>query len=112
MANPFYDASMRRGAQEHGSKWDPAELDAAPQFAPYLGTGQRIRVTRTYEGGEEFTRTGAVGRTTGWRPAFLLMHRSTDSGTSDVLHADDTIVAVQVRDGGRYVPVAETGGAR
>lgn len=104
MNNAFYTESVTRGKREHGSKWDTTALDAAPQFAAYFGTGQRIRVTRTYESGETDTRTGRVSRTTGWRPAFLLMSRSNALGSSDVLGPDDVITAVQ-DSRGRYVPV-------
>jgi hypothetical protein len=76
----------------------------APQFAAYLGTDQRIRVQTTYPNGETWTRTGTVGVTTGWRPAFLLMRRRTDHGSSDVLRPDDRIIAVQR--GRTYEPVA------
>lgn len=74
---------------------DDSDLD--PRFTPFLHTGQRIRV-RT----GDFSRTGTVGITTGWRPAYLLMHRSNARGSWDVLGYRDHITAVKV--GRYYVP--------
>lgn len=59
---------------------------------------------RTTYGDEVVERTGTVGITTGWHPAFLLMSRSSAMGSSDVLSARDVIVAV--KRGRSYVPVA------
>jgi hypothetical protein len=106
MPNYFYTESVQRGRREHGDKWNPSALDAAAQFVPYFGTGQRIRVTRDY-GNESWTRTGRVSRTTGWRPAFLLMYRSNATGSSDVLSPEDQIVAVQ-NARGQYIPVSSS----
>lgn len=87
--------------------FDPSAL--APQFWPYFGTDTRIRVERTHDSVplEECcrTRTGRVGITTGWRPVFLLIHRSSDHGSSYMLGRDDKIVAVQNRPGGPYLQV-------
>lgn len=65
--------------------------DLAPQFASYLHSGQRIRVRFSH--GEE--RTGTVGKTMGWKPAYLLMARSDSMGSSDLLGAGDQIVGVK-----------------
>jgi len=100
-------ARIIRGKQEHGDRFDPSAL--ASQFDRYYRTDQRIRVTTTYGTGpdaETYTRTGTVGMTSGWRPAYLLMRRSSDHGSSDVLGARDVVVAVQRRPGGPYVPVS------
>lgn len=56
------------------------------------GTNVRVRVVNEKTG---YERTGTVSRTTGWSPALLLMHRSNDNGSSDVLGPDDRIVAVK-----------------
>lgn len=59
---------------EYGSKWDPSDLE--PRFIPFFRTDQRIRVACMFNTSQpEHVRTGTVGVTTGWRPAFLLMHR-------------------------------------
>lgn len=93
-------AYLARCRARHGDKFDPSEL--VPRFAAFLGTGQRIRVANTRY---DYVRTGTVGATGGWRPAFLLMHRSSDVGSSDILGPDDVITHVQY--GRRYVPVAD-----
>ena len=69
----------------------------ASSFAGYHGTAQRIRVR--FASGAELT--GTVGKTTGWRPAYLLMLRSSDRGSPHLLTIDDQIIAVQR--GRRYV---------
>lgn len=88
-----FDNYLTRQRAEYGDRFDPSSL--APQFIPYLNSGQRIKVRSTYGGDEVYERTGTVGVTGGWRPAFLLMHRSSDIGSSDVLGRKDEIVAVQ-----------------
>ena len=96
---------MKETYEQHlirrGQYTDTSDLDAAGQFKPYF-RGPRIRVD-----GPAGIRTGTVGMTTGWRPAFLLMHRVTDSGSSDVLGPEDRIVAVQY--GRRYVDLHQHG---
>lgn len=89
------DDLIARGQARHGDKWTDADL--AEKFWPYYASGARIKVTSP--GG--FTRTGTVGVTTGWRPAFLLMHRSDAMSSWDVLSASDEVVAV--KRGRRYV---------
>lgn len=71
----------------------------APQFAGYHGTDQRVRVRFSY--GEELT--GTIGITTGWRPVYLLMRRSSDTGSMYTLSDSDQVVAVQR--GRKYVAV-------
>lgn len=88
-------ASKNAAAAGPGPGFDPAALEAADQFAPYFRTGTRIKVTTTHPDGETYVRTGTVGVTSGWRPVFLLMHRSSDHGSSDVLRASDRITGIQ-----------------
>lgn len=90
-----------RKKAEYGPKFDPSDL--APQFAEHLHSGQRIRVRTVYKSGEFRERTGTVGVTTGWRPAFLLIARSNAFGSSDVLDKDDVITAIKI--GRKYRPV-------
>lgn len=78
------------------NSFDTSDLD--PRFAPFLHTRQRIRVA---DG--EWIRTGTVGRTGGWRPAYLLMHRRSDRGSWDVLGPRDRITHIRI--GRTYVPV-------
>lgn len=83
-------AAYLMGKRHQWPTFDASSL--ATQFIPYFATDERITVTRVYTNGESYTRRGHVGITTGWRPAFLLMPRSTSTGSSDVLGPDDRIV--------------------
>jgi hypothetical protein len=105
MTTPFDDL-LARGRAQWGEKFNPIEL--VEHLRPYYGTGQRVQITTDYPAGdgypaESWVRTGTIGATTGWRPAFLLMHRSSDHGSSDLLSEQCRVTAVQV--GRRYVPV-------
>jgi hypothetical protein len=95
---PAYADRLRRGEAEHGEKWDPSSLDACPTLWRHY-RGDRVRVR--FEHGEEMT--GRI-TTTGWRPAFLLVRRSSDHGSPWLLGPKDRVVAVW--DGRRYVPNA------
>ena len=79
-----YQESIERGKIQWGEKFDPSELEECNPTLQHYFNGPRVKITTTYKDGETYTRTGRIGRTTGWRPAFLLMHRSSDSGSSDV----------------------------
>lgn len=81
--------AMTRSSHE----FDDSEL--CPKFVPYFENECRIKVRYTFASGEVYERTGTVGVTSGWKPAFLLMHRSSDISSSDVLSERDEIVAVQ-----------------
>lgn len=89
-------AERRRYWHQQGKTFDPSNL--ASQFVPYFTTRpenrRRIKVTRTYTGppDEVHTRTGTVGVSSGFRPIFLLMHRSNAIGSWDTLTDDDVIV--------------------
>jgi hypothetical protein len=95
------DQIVTDGRAKHGDRFDPSDL--APQFAKFYGTDARVRV----ESPGGFVRTGRIGKTTGWRPAFLLMHRRGDMGSSDVLRATDKITHVQI--GRIYKPITDHG---
>lgn len=97
MSDTRFDQYVARKRAEHGDKFDDSSLVA--KFRPFYHSGQRIRVANG-----DYVRTGTVGATSGWKPAFLLMHRSTDHGSSDVLGERDVITHVQR--GRAYVPVA------
>ena len=111
IAGPEVDASylkitVDQGVQKFGDRFDASDLESAAHFAPYYwrnqGTsaGLRLKVHNTRY---DYTRTGTVGKTTGHKPAWLLMHRSNDTGSSDVLGPDDEIV--ETWNGRRYEPV-------
>jgi hypothetical protein len=97
-----YEDFIERAKRLWGDKFDDSDL--APQFIPYFGTGQRIKIAgpRGVNGGEI---TGTVGVTTGWKPVFLLMRTSRSIGSSETLRRDDSIVAFQR--GRFYNPVRE-----
>lgn len=96
-SNTEYERLVQTKKSQYGSKFDASDL--APQFRRHFHTGQRLKV-RNIDGRE---RTGTVGVTTGWKPVFILMHRSTDHGSTDVLGKYDVVVAEQV--GGKYIPI-------
>lgn len=99
MPGPKLTARHARGRQQEGERYDPSELDSVqPEIRHAYETGARVRVE-----GPMGTRTGTIGCTTGWRPAFLLMHRSSDIGSWDVLGPDDKVTAV--KRGSTYVKV-------
>lgn len=83
-----YTDYITRKRAEYGERFDPSDLD--PRFIPYFNSGERVRVST-----RGLTLTGTVGVTTGWRPAFLLMRRRTDRGSSWVLGPNDQILAVK-----------------
>lgn len=97
--NHHFEGYLKRKEREHGDRFDARSL--APQFIPFYGTGRRVKVRFSY--GEEVT--GTIGATTGWRPSFLLVRRSSDRGSSWTLGPDDQIIAVQRRHGGEYIPI-------
>lgn len=94
-----YQQYLDRARHQHGDRFDGSDL--YPQFRPFF-QGPRVRVRTTYDNGETYERTGRVSVTTGWRPAFILIHRSSDHGSSDLLGERDRVVAVQR--GRQYVP--------
>ena len=61
--------------------------DCATKFAPYYENQQRIKV-KTSEG----IKIGTVGKTTGWKPVFILMLRSDSTGSSYILSDKDEIL--------------------
>ena len=102
-----YTDRLARGWREHGDAFDASDLH--PRFGQFYGTGARIRVRTVWGAGtpDEFTdeRTGTVGTTTGFRPSFLLMRRSSDHGSSDLLGERDEIVAVKHPGARAYRPI-------
>lgn len=101
-----YTDYTQRGRLQHGERF--TEIDLAQQFIQWFNTGQRIKVRTTYPSGETFERTGTVGVTTGWKPTFLLMHRSNAHGSWDTLGAKDEVIAVQ--HGRKYEALESAGG--
>jgi hypothetical protein len=91
---PALTERIARGKAEHGERFDSSVLESAhPSILDAYASGLRVRVTRLYPDGTSHTRTGIVSTTTGWRPAFLLMHRANAHGSWDVLDECDQVTA-------------------
>lgn len=102
-----YDNLLARGRARHGAAFDDSALD--PRFRRWYDSGERVRVAYTFpsdpgRGDTQYT-TGTIGATTGSRPAFLLMRKRTDRGSSYVIGPRDVVVAV--KRGRVYVPVGQ-----
>ena len=94
-----YDEMVANKKAQYGGKFDASDLDA--RFVRYFNSGERIRVETT-DGDAVDVRTGTVGVTTGWRPAFLLIHRSNASGSIDLLLPPDNNRITAVKRGTSY----------
>lgn len=98
--------ALARLAARHPEQWSTeyaAALFASP-LREHYESQRRVRVTTTYDGGETLTRTGTVSTTSGWRPSFMLMHRSNATGSWDLLDPERDVVT-HVQYGRTYVPV-------
>ena len=71
-----------------GSIFDDSDLTS--QFIPYFNSQARIEVKSP----NGYTRRGRVAATTGWKPCFILIHRISDHGSSDVLTSEDTVTRI------------------
>ena len=91
---------------------DTTDLDPAPAAVHLAyenrrkGLTTRVYLVTTYDDGTQWHRTGTVGKTTGWKPGYLLMSSSRAIGSSDLLTAstwENTVVAgIQHGGGGGY----------
>ena len=81
-----YQEYVIKKFNEYGDKFDPSDL--AKNFVPYFISGDRIEVKFSY--GE--IKRGRVGVTTGWKPCFILMLRTSDRGSSWTLSDKDEII--------------------
>ena len=94
-------ATIRRGQIQYGDKYDTPDFDSAdPSIQAAYDTDRRVIVETEYSDGVVWRRAGIVSSTMGWRPSFLLMHRSSNSGSWDTLGANDRVVAY--KDGRDY----------
>jgi hypothetical protein len=101
---PELERRIARGKREHGEKFDSSALEECHALvARFYGTDTRVRV-QYGEGEGAYTRTGRISTTTGWKPAFLLVHRRGSYGSSDVLGPKDRVI--EYWDGKRYVPIS------
>ena len=94
-----YDEMVADKKAQYEGKFDPSDLD--PRFVQYFNSGERIRVETT-DGDAVDVRTGTVGVTTGWRPAFLLIHRSDALGSINLLLPRDNHRVTAVKRGKSY----------
>jgi hypothetical protein len=83
---------IARGRSEHGGRFDASDLESAPALHPYYESGARVEVD-VYGDGDVIER-GRISTTTGWRPAFLLMHRRSDHGSSTLLDGRSCVLGV------------------
>jgi len=93
-----YDEMVANKKNRYGGKFDASDLDS--RFVQYFNSGERIRVETT-DGDAVDVRTGTVGVTIGWRPAFLLVHRS-DTGSINLLLPRDNHRVTAVKRGQSY----------
>ena len=97
--NSHYTDMLARFQQRWGEAFDPSGLDM--RFADFYGTRTRIGV-RWSNDHDEPTKFGTVGVTTGWRPCFLLIRRSSDHGSSELLDTNMDIVMVKYPGNRKY----------
>lgn len=93
-----FEQTCARLAAKHAPK--PFIAPTGDAFIDAFNKGDkfRVKVRRTYESGHVEERWGYVSITGGWQPAFLLMRRRGQHGSSDVLCHLDTIIDT------RYLP--------
>lgn len=87
-----YQQRLDRGQREWGDKWDASDLESAPQLHKWYTNDYRVEVD-VYGDGQVIER-GRISTTTGWRPAFLLMHRRSDHGSSTLLDGRARVLRV------------------
>jgi hypothetical protein len=86
-----YDEYLERKRKQFGESFDSSDL--ATQFVPFFNSQARIAVEFHDKGGEIYeVKRGRIGVTTGWKPAFLLMLTTRSTGSSYVLHSQDTVM--------------------
>lgn len=88
---------IAQGQAVHGDKFDASDLDE--RFARYYFSKERIKVSID---GEKEVQFGTVGKTTGWKPAFLLMRSSRAMGSSVILGRNYCILGVQQKGYKKY----------
>ena len=99
-----YQDLVARGRARHGEAFSEASMD--PRFRRWYESGDRIKVRYTAaDGSYTLETTGTVGATTGWMPAFLLMHSTRSRGSSYIIGPRDEVIAV--KRGRTYEPVGQ-----
>lgn len=80
-----FEEYCARGVQRHGDRFK-VPTGAAFIDAFNKGPEYRVKVRTVFASGDVHERWGYVSATTGWAPAFLLMHRRGAHGSSDLLY--------------------------
>lgn len=89
-----YENYIQRCKAKHGDKFSAEDLN--PAFVAAYNSKKRITVAFVSTTGEIYdVQRGTVGATTGWKPCFLLMRRSTDHGSSYTIGRFDKIVPAE-----------------
>lgn len=84
--NKLFTDYVARQRDRYGPQFDSSDL--APDFIPHFRTGQRLRVDL----GHGLIKSGTIGVTTGWHPAFLLLLTTRSTGSAYVLSPLDKIL--------------------
>lgn len=88
-----FDAFLCRAREAWGSTLDLGHLDASSQFKPAFRTGRRVTVQLRSTGGTIIdVKSGYVGVTTGWRPAFILLLTKRSKSSHILLGANDRLI--------------------
>lgn len=89
-----YTGWVNNARHRHGDKLDLSDVMKVHPLIRNHFHGARIEVIRTWPNGETYVRRGRVSVTTGYRPALMLMHRTSDTGSSDLLGEYDRLGAI------------------
>lgn len=98
---PKLAESIRVTRARYGEKFDTSSVDAVRYSVLEHYHGRRVILETTYDSGAVHRRAGTISMTTGWRPAFLVMHSVSQIGSSDLITDMHTRV-VAVQHGNRY----------
>ena len=70
---------------------DNSELNT--RFDSFYNSGQRVEVSFRDSNGKEYKRKrGYIGKTTGWKPSYMLLLRSNSTGSSYLMGNNDTVL--------------------
>ena len=81
-----YEEYIQKKKAEYGEKFSDEELNK--DFIPYFENGERISVDL----GDGEVKQGTIGVTTGWKPVFLLMSRTTAFSSSTTIGKQAKVV--------------------
>ncbi len=87
------------GKVRFGDKFDSTDLDS--RFARYYFSKERIKVRIEFDKNSEIV-YGYVGKTTGWKPSFILLYNSRSISSSTLLDDKCCILGVQQKGHKKY----------